>query len=267
MKLKPIWILHICVFVCVATLFVIQQMELSEKYNTGIKAAELGNYEQAVEYMSSIAEYRDAPTKAEDYRLEITYQKGLELIENQQWDSALEIFETILGTKDYKDADEKKYLCLYEQARRLAFEGDVRSAELIYIRLPLNFMDVEARKQVISDYKKFSGSWRCDENNLDLKTTVYIDYDNIPRIRAVISDHDGLLLDEPITLNGEGMEIATDRFSWAIYGKDSFSFVYGKDKFTVMKQPVVSGTIKHIFSRITGTNYDAVNSSYMSTNF
>lgn len=267
MKIKSIWILHITVFLFVAVLFVLQQNELSEKYNLGLEAAERGNYEEALNYMSSIAEYRDAPAKAEDYKLEIKYQNGLNLIEQKNWDDALTIFEQILSTKSYKDSDQKKYLCLYEQARLLAFEGEVRSAELIFIRLPLNFMDVEQRKQVISDYKKFAGTWRCDENNLDLKTTVYIDYNNVPRVKAVISDKDGLLLDEPITLNGEGMEILGDRFSWAIYGNDSFSFVYGKDKFTVMKQPVVSGTTKHIFTRITSTNYDAVNNSYMSTNF
>ncbi len=267
MKIKPIWILHITVTLLVAVLFAIQQKELSEKYNLGIQSAERGNYQQALKYMSDIAEYRDAPEKAEDYKLELQYQSGLELIEKKDWDNALTVFEQILSTKQYKDADEKKYLCLYEQARLLAFEGDLRSAELIYIRLPLTFMDVEERKQVITDYKKFAGSWRCDENNLDLKTTVYVDFENTPRIKAVISDHDGLLLDEPVTLNGEGMAIGQDRFSWAIYGKDSFSFVYGKDQYTVMKQPVVSGTVKHIFKRIASTNYDAVNSQYMSTNF
>lgn len=267
MKFKPMWILHISVFLCVLALFIIQQIELSSKYNSGVEAAERGNYEEAVRYMSSIAEYRDAPSKAEEYRLEINYQNGLELIEKKNWDKALEIFENILSVKQYKDADEKKYLCLYEQANLLAFEGDIRSAELIYVRLPVTFKDVEYKKQLITNYKKFAGSWRCEENNLDLKTTVYIDYDNIPRIRTVISDNDGLLLDEPITLNGEGMEIKSDRFSWAIYGRDSYSFVYGKDQYTVMKQPVVSGTVKHIFSRITSANYDAINSSYMSTYF
>lgn len=267
MKIKPVWILHTIVFVAISGLFVLQHKELAEKYNLGLLAAEQGNYEEALNYMSSIAEYRDAPDKAIDYQLEITYQDGLELVEQKKWDEALKCFESVLSEKDYKEAETNKYLCLYEQAKQYAFDGDVHSAELIYIRLPLDFKDVEARKQAITNFKKFAGTWRCGENNLDLKTTVYIDYDNIPRIKAELSDADGLLLDEPISLKGEGMEIHTDRFSWAIYGTDSFSFVYGKDKYTVMKQPVVAGTTKYVFDRILSANFDAINSSYMTTEF
>ena len=103
--------------------------------------------------------------------------------------------------------------------------------------------------------------------NLDLVTVVYTDDEGVPRIKAKISDNDGLLLDEPITLNGEGMEIFTDRFSWAIYGKDSYSFVYTDNSYKVMKQPVVEGSNIYVFEKVKGTDYDVLNAQYSTTEF
>ncbi len=267
MKKTLFWILHGTVFAIIAVLFALQHIELSAEYEKGIAYAEAGDYQKAYEQMRSIAEYRDAPDKAENYGLELDYQALTLLIEEKNWDLALEKTDAILSVKSYKDTEDKKNLCLYEQAKAYAFDGDLHNAELIFMRLPMGFMDVMQRREIISTHKKFAGKWRCSDNNLDLTTVVYTDDDGIPRIRAVISDRDGLLLDEPITLNGEGMEIFTDRFSWAIYGNDSFSFVYTNNSYTVMKQPVVEGTKKYIFEKVKGTDYDSLNAQYTTTEF
>lgn len=267
MKFKPIWILHTLVIVACAYLFFRQHAELNRKYDIAIEYAQAGDYENAHLVMSSIAEYRDAPSKTADYNLELKYQEGIKLISEGDFDNALVCFDVILVERDYKDTKEQKNLCLYEQGVKYAYEGDLTSAERKFLSLPQDFKDVAARKQVITDNRKFKGSWKCVTNDLDLKTTVYIDYDNTPKIRAELSDHDALLLDEPITLNGDDLEIHTDRFSWAIYGSDSYSFVYGKDAYTVMKQPVTEGTVKYEFARVKETDYDKLNAQYTTTEF
>ena len=267
MKFKPIWILHTLIIAGIAFLFVMQHTELDRKYNLAIRLAEEGNYEEAYVLMNSIAEYRDAESKTEDYDLELKYQEAVNSLENGDWDNALVTFDAILIKRNYKDSLEHRNVCLYEQGRKFAFEGDLTNAERKFLSLPGDFLDVAARKQVITDHRKFKGTWKCVTNDLDLKTSVYIDYDNTPKIRAEISDHDALLLDEPITLRGEGLEIHGDRFSWAIYVADSYSFVYSKDAYTVMKQPVVEGSVKYEFARIQETDYDKLNSQYTTTEF
>ena len=267
MKFKPIWILHTLVIAAIAFLFVMQHIELDRKYNLAIKHAEAGRYEEAYLLMDSIAEYRDAETKKVDYDLELKYQSGLKFLEDEDWDNALATFDLILATRNFKDSQNHRNTCLYEQGRKFAFDGDLTNAERKFLSLPADFKDVAARKQVIADHRKFKGTWKCVTNDLDLKTTVYVDYDNVPKVRAEISDHDALLLDEPITLNGEDLEIRGDRFSWAIYGTDSYSFVYSKDAYTVMKQPVTDGSVKYEFARIQETDYDKLNSQYTTTEF
>ena len=200
--------------------------------------------------------------------IEFNYQQGIQNTELGNFEEAFKHFSLI--PEHYKDSDVQRSNCMneiYEQGRKFAFDGDLTSAERKFFSLPDDFLDVSARKQVITDHRKFKGTWKCVTNDLDLKTSVYIDYDNTPKIRAEISDHDALLLDEPITLRGEGLEIHGDRFSWAIYVADSYSFVYSKDAYTVMKQPVVEGSVKYEFARIQETDYDKLNSQYTTTEF
>lgn len=273
MKFKPIWILHIVVIAGTAVLFALQHTELENKYNTALGYAEAGNYEEAYKLMEAIAEYKDAPEKTTDYMLELRYQEGIRLIGENDWDNALSCFEAIRSEKDYRDVEYQRNRCIYEQGKKLAYEGDLTNAERKFLLIPTDFEDVAERKQVISDNKKFKGTWKCEANDLDLKTTVYIDYDNTPKIHAEITDHDALLLDEPVTLNsknnGQDIEIHGDRFTWDIYGagKSSYSFVYSKEAYTMMKQPVKEGTTKYEFARIADRNYDKLNAQYTTTDF
>ncbi len=275
MKFRSGWVVHILVCAAIMVLFVIQQNELSEKYDIGIAHAQKGNYLKASEYMNLLAEYKDAPEKLKEYKAEINYQYGVDLMKHQKWQDALKRFSEASKSigSEYKDSKHMEYLCNYEQAREYANNYDIYTAELMYLKLPRDFMDVADRKTVITNNKKFKGNWVCetDQGEVQLETAVYIDYENIPRIDVKMYDSDGLLYDEPNVLEGKGLEIKADRFSWDVQFEGgataSLSFVYKEERFTVMKRPIVEGSEKLIFKKVVGTDYDAVNSKYMNANF
>ncbi len=267
-KIKKIWIIRFLICCLIMVLFGLQQNELSKKYQKGLEYEKAGDYQNAMLIMNSIAEYKDAPNKTKEFQAELDYQAGLALIAEKNWEEAQKQFELVLSfDTEYKDVQNMKNLTIYEQARTLALNGDVHSAELLFLRLPSDYSDVAERKTVIKENKKFAGKYQCTTLDIELNVQVYIDYNNIARVRTKMQDNEGFLLDEPVSLNGEGMEINIDRFSWAIYGDDSFSFVYNDGQYTVMRQPVTEGTVKHIFKKVVGANYDAINASYTSTDF
>lgn len=271
MKFKPIWILHAIVAIIITTLFVFQQMEYKKVYEEATALAEAGDYDKAYSKMKKIEQYHDASDKTTEYDLEIDYREGNALIEEKEWEKALPIFESILSRDNYKNSQYLKHQCIYEQALDAAYAGELIEAERKLISLPLNFKDVSERKQVIADNKKYKGTWQCTDSDMDLRTVVFIDKDNIPRVNAELIDHDAMLLDEPITLKGDGLEITGNKFSWEISPDTapgvSYSFVYDSEKFTALKQPVTEGSTKITFERMSERDYDRINSEYTTTEF
>lgn len=267
MKFKPIWILHAVVAVVITTLFILQQIEYKAVYEEATALAASGDYDAAYVKMSKIEQYHDASDKITEYDLEIDYREGNKLISEEDWENALPIFENILSREDYKDSEYLKNQCIYEQAIDAALNGELIEAERKFISLPLNYKDVSERKQVIANNKKYKGTWKCTDNDMDLKTSVFIDEENIPRVNAELVDHDALLLDEPVTLKGNELEINGSKFSWEISPGVSYSFVYDSEKFTALKQPVVEGSTKIMFERTSEKDYDRINAEYTTTEF
>ena len=202
--------------------------------------------------------------------IENTYNLACTQFDEGRYSDALSNFNSVLASGDYKDAAEKKDICtekLYEQSLKYAFEGDLANAELIFTTLPATYKDIASRKETISTFKKFSGTWKCSSGKLYLKTSVYIDYDNTPKIRAELADLEATIFDDPITVPGDDIKINTDRFSWKIYGDYQYSFVYNQNSYTMLKQPVEAGTTKYEFNRIHDSDYEEAISENATLNF
>ena len=267
MKIKPIWIFHSVVVIIIAVLFTMQQIEYKKIYDEAVSLANSGQYEDAYSKMSTIEQYLNASDKIEEYKLEIDYRKGNEYLEKQDWESALSVFESILSRDEYKNSEYLKNTCIYEQALDDAANGELIEAERKFISLPLNFKDVKDRKQVISDNKRYKGTWKCTAADMDLKTVVFIDRDNIPRVNAELIDHDAMFMDVPDTIKGDALEIIGTKFSWELREGVTYSFVYDSEKFVALKQPVVEGSEKIIFQRMAERDYDSISSEYYNTEF
>lgn len=207
----------------------------------------------AILIVNHIKAKKDAET------IETTYTLACSQFDEGRYSDALSNFNSVLASGDYKDAAEKKDICtekLYNQSLKYAFEGDLANAELIFMTLPSTYKDIAERQNIIATFKKFSGTWKCTSSKLYLKTSVYIDYDNTPKIRAEIADLEAAIFDDPITLNGEDIAIDTDRFAWKIYADYEYSFVYNENSYTMLKKPVEAGSTKYEFERVHESDYE-----------
>lgn len=200
-------------------------------------------------------------SKNDAKKLEQRYQLACTQFDENRYSDALSNFNEVLaGRNSYKDAVEKKDFCmktLYEQAVNYAFIGDLQNAELIFMTLPSTYENTADIQDKIATNKKFGGTWKCTSEDIYLKTSVYVDYDSTPKIRAEISDLGTVIFDDPITLSGADIEINTDRFSWAIYDDQKYSFVYTQNSYTMLRQPVTAGSKKYVFERIYESDYNA----------
>ncbi|MBP3360138.1 MAG: hypothetical protein J6N52_04740 [Clostridia bacterium] len=229
------------VFVISMILFVLQQKELSVKYNEALAYAEKGDYENALDVISQIGEYQDSEELFTEYSNEIKYKKVKEYIEENDYDSALPLLTELNSIgQGFKDSLDLQYQVEYKYAVNLEMNGKLEDAFIAFRNLPTAYMDVADRLNEITYARKFIDKWYCKEHQIDMEIKGYISEDNVTHLNVEIRDRNGFLLgDETNKLYGNDLILMEDRFVWDMFDNGvRYAVLLEDDKLKFAKQPV-----------------------------
>lgn len=98
--------------------------KLVAQYNQGAEYLEQGKYEQARAAFLALGEYEDAPVLVVYAEKAIAYTEAKESMNQEDFDHALDGFETLSGFKDSDDlAEECRHALSYEKGKALYDEA------------------------------------------------------------------------------------------------------------------------------------------------
>ena len=100
------------------------------QYNKAEKFLKNGKYQEARKIFDELEDYKDSNSKV----CECDYQKGLSLIEKEQYSEALEIFSALLLSQ-YKDTADQINFCKYEIAKQNFTKQDYIASSKIFKEL------------------------------------------------------------------------------------------------------------------------------------
>ena len=150
-------------------------------YQTALDQYKNGQYQQALDMLSSIPSYKDARTKATEIRDEWNeqrYNKAVEALANKQYTDAQKLFRD-LG--NYKDSAEQyntllTYDNLYSKFRD-AIKKSFASAKEYFDLLPSDYIDNDSPQYVyFVDYIDYCGKYVYQNGNMTLlNIDFYID--------------------------------------------------------------------------------------------
>lgn len=238
---RAITISLIAVFAASTVLFVLQQRELSAKYNEAVSYAEAGDYAKAHELMNKMGIYRDSEELLETYENEINYEAAKEKYAEGSYDEALELLTPLVsGGEGYKDSLDLQNEIEYYKGVELAKSGSFAEATAVFNSLPRTYVDVQERIEELNYASKIIDKWYCKEHSIDLIIKGYISEDNVTYLETEIKDRNGFLLgDEANTLKGKNIVLNEDRFTWDLFGDGTKYAVQLEDnKIKFIKQPV-----------------------------
>lgn len=259
-KLKKIIIISTCIMFFVSLfIFLKQHKELSYKYGKAVEYAESGDYVSARNIIGNIGEYKDSSELLQSYTDEIDYQLANRLIEEEDYEKALTVFERLNAeNRGYKDSIDLQYQVEYMRAVKRAAEGDLNGAYEAFKRLPISYSDVIDRLNELSHAIKFADKWYCKEHKIDLIIKAKVSEDNVTYLETEIRDREGFLIgNENNKLFGSDLVLNEDRFVWNILGDETkFAIIMENNKLKVAKQPVKDNNYIVTFAR----KLDAYNS-------
>lgn len=259
-KLKKIIIISTCIMFFVSLfIFLKQHKELSYKYGKAVEYAESGDYVSARNIIGNIGEYKDSSELLQSYTDEIDYQLANRLIEEEEYERALGVFERLNAeNRGYKDSIDLQYQVEYMRAVKRAAEGDLNGAYEAFKRLPISYSDVIDRLNELSHAIKFADKWYCKEHKIDLIIKAKVSEDNVTYLETEIRDREGFLIgNENNKLFGSDIVLNEDRFVWNILGDETkFAIIMENNKLKVAKQPVKDNNYIVTFTR----KLDAYNS-------
>lgn len=182
------------VAVIVGVCILINQINLSSRYNDALALCENGEYDTAITEFTALSNYKDSDVKANHAK----YLKAMSLFESKQYAEAGNIFESLGSYEDsksmlletqyslaiedaengryndaatqftalgaYSDSRERASLCLYAYAEQLYYNQEFDLAADIYEQLG-NFADSSEKaittKYTAADYYAKNGEYEC----------------------------------------------------------------------------------------------------------
>ncbi len=243
-RIKKALLISTCViFVISLFIYINQHSELTVKYNEAVSYAEEGDYEKAVEVISTIGEYRDSEKLLEEYNNEISYQAAIKYISENNFEDSLKILERLNSTGNgYKDSATLQDSVEYNRAIQLAENGRLSEAFEAFKNLPTAYSDVVERLNELSYAIKFVDKWFCKEHQIDLIINARVSKENITYLNVEMRDRNGFLLDtEDNKLIGNDLVLMEDRFVWNLLGGETkYAVIMQDNKIKIAKQPVVN---------------------------
>ena len=243
-RISKVLIISTCViFVISLFIYLNQHRELTVKYAEATAYAEKGEYNKAVEVISSIGEYKDSERLLEEYTNEISYQEALKYISAENFNEALKILEKLNAAGGgYKDSATLQDNVEYNRAIQLAENGQLSQAYEAFKNLPTAYGDVTERLNELSYAIKFVDKWLCKEHQIDLVIKARVSRENITYIDAEMRDRNGFLLDtEDNKLIGTDLVLMEDRFVWNLLGgSERYAVIMQDNKLKIAKQPVTN---------------------------
>ena len=243
-RIRKVLIISTCViFVISLFIYLNQHRELTVKYAEATAFAEKGEYENAVDVISKIGEYKDSERLLEEYTNELNYQEALKYISESNFSDALKILERLNATGGgYKDSGELQDNVEYNRAIQLAENGQLSQAYEAFKNLPTAYADVVERLNELSYAIKFVDKWFCKEHQIDLIIKARVSSENITYLDVEMRDRNGFLLDtEDNTLTGTNLVLMEDRFIWNLLGgEERYAVIMQDNKLKIAKQPVTN---------------------------
>ncbi len=241
-RMRKSLIISTCViFIISLFIYINQHSELTAKYAEATAYAEKGDYEKAVEVISTIGEYRDSEKLLDEYTNEISYQQALDYVSESNFSDALIILERLNATGGgYKNSGDLQDNVEYNRAIQLAENGQLSEAYEAFKNLPTAYADVAERLNELSYALKFVDKWFCKEHQIDLVINARVSQENITYLNVEMRDRNGFLLDtEDNKLIGTDLVLMEDRFVWNLLGGDTkYAVIMQDNKLKIAKQPV-----------------------------
>lgn len=109
-----------------------QRYVFSERYNKAVELIDKKEYDEAIELLNTLKDYKNGAELLEESKNEKEYVKAVELLENKEYSDAIKIFENI---RSYRDSVDKINESKYKLALDYYDKGEYTYAKKIFTEL------------------------------------------------------------------------------------------------------------------------------------